>query len=103
MEFEVYRWLDESERRQWICAHVSALVAHLNKISGNSIKAVGLVNYRSPSAIVFLEEPLKEDQTLQFVGSHPGLKPVFDGMNRFVAVRCEEHLVDVEQWNESHG
>jgi len=103
MEIKVHRWLDDSERRQWICPHVSALVAHLSKVGGNSIKAVGLVNYRSPSAIVFLDQSLIEDEVLRFVDAHPGLKPVFDGMNRLFAIRCDEHFVDVEQWTEAQA
>jgi len=102
MEFKVHQWLDESQRRQWVCTHISDLVAHLAKVGGNSVKAVGLVNYRSPSAVVFLEKPLQEDETLPFVRSHSELKPVFDGMNHLCAVRCEEHFVDVEQWNEAY-
>jgi hypothetical protein len=103
MEMKVHRWLSESEQAQWVCSHVLDFVTHARQGDGNTIEAVGLVNYRDPSAVVFLTKPLEENDVLLFLRSHQTLRPVFNGLNRLSGIRCEEHFVDVEQWNETQA
>jgi hypothetical protein len=103
MEIKVHEWLNESDQSRWVCIHVMEFLAHLKQVGGNLAKNVGLVNYRSPSAVVFVEKPIQEHDTLEFVRSHPPLKPIFNGINRLSGIRCEEHFVDVEQWNETQA
>jgi hypothetical protein len=92
---KVYEWLDEAQSKRWVCPHMEALLTELAQ-SGNSIRAVGLVNYRSPEAIVFASQPLQESVVESAIIRTPLLSIARDGLGRIAQVTCATHPVSLQ-------
>jgi hypothetical protein len=91
MDIPIHEWLNEREYARWICPHMSTFLTVLEN-HGNGIKAVGLANYRTPEAVVFLKLPLLET-VVAAAARDTALKLRYDGIGQLHAVACPEHYV----------
>ena len=87
---KIYEWLDAEQSKRWVCEHIEALAAKLTR-AGNSFRAVGLVNYRSPEAVVFVSQPLRESDLAAALA--PELVLVQNGIGQVDRVACAVHPV----------
>lgn len=92
MDLPVYEWLKAEEYERWVCPHMRALLGELEQ-HGNGIRAVGLVNYKSPEAIIFLKAPLLESVCEAAVRVHAALQLGYNGLGHLHVVACNEHYV----------
>lgn len=53
----IYKWLDKPQWDKAVCEHSKLAISLLN---GNSIKAVGLDNVKTPDTIIFLNNPIRK-------------------------------------------
>lgn len=95
MHLPIYQWLTEDEYPQWVCPHMHALLEELKK-HGNGIKTAGLVNYRSPEAVLFLRSPLLEVAVKEFLAAEPALRLEHNGIGQLHSVQCSEHYVSIQ-------
>lgn len=96
MELHVYEWLKQEEYARWVCPHMTQLLGELAR-HGNTIKAVGLVNPKSPEAVIFVADPLPESDIKSVVSASPKLQLVHNGIGKLHGVSCSEHYVTMEQ------
>jgi hypothetical protein len=92
MEMKVYCWLGDNEREKWICSHLKKLINELES-HNNHVKAVGLVNYRSPEAVVFMSQPLKENCVLPSIQNISQLQADYNGAGELSVVTCVNDYV----------
>jgi len=92
MYLPVYQWLKVEEYERWICPHMRMLLGELEK-HDNGIKAVGLVNYKSPDAVIFLKLPLQGSVCEALVRAHAALQLEYNGLGHLHVAACSEHYV----------
>ena len=93
-DIHVHEWLSKGQYSRWICPHMRVLLDALAQ-HGCGIKAIGLVNYRNPGAIIFVEQSLHEPTVRVIVEADPALKFEYSGIGALHAVYCSEHDVTV--------
>lgn len=94
MDVRVHEWLKPEAYSHWVCPHMETLLGKL-KAGGNQIAAVGLANYRSPEAIIFVSQPVLESVAKEVAAVSPTLQMSFDGLGNLDDVSCTEHFVSM--------
>jgi len=94
MDIRVHEWLKTEEYSRWVCPHMVALLRKL-EIKGNRIAAVGLANYKSPEAVIFVTQPFPELLVKQAIEAIPVLEPIYNGIGKLHAVSCATHYVSM--------
>jgi len=92
MDLAIYEWLSPQQYVRHICSHMEALLSELSK-DGNSIRKVGLQNYKQPEAVVVLSKPLSERVATRVAASYPSLHLHHNGIGELHSVTCVEHYV----------
>lgn len=89
---QVYKWIDGKEAEEWTCKHIKVVIQSLEK-SGNKIIDKGLINYRSPEAIFFLESPIDDEATINQVNKSSHLAYANHERANKQVITCEKDYV----------
>ena len=89
---QIYRWIDGEEADQWTCKHIKQAIIGLEK-SGNRVIEKGLVNYKSPEAIFFLESPVHDQGFIDKINESSHLAYANHERAKKQVIACEKDYV----------